>query len=326
MKKIHESKNNKKFNSTINKVHAEMDSAKKTVNDWHVRWDEIYSDVYCYDLQFLLETDIENLESKYDGIYDLSKYWDDSKRNGQAIERVTLEDYDGEEYICEFRKLEWLLTNNKLVRNFTFLNNGDIGYSQVKRKRNTDNQSCDYYVSYNVNNNDLSLRVIKDDDDISFINSQARSYIWGNKTILEDEDSILLTENKDERSVLKTEMDKSGNIIRRHLILDDYNYVMEGDHLVAAFMGENDLEIDLDMWLRVTYAMDSFETGKIRDNDLFDYVNQIKIKLINAIKSIKNDVPMDGLLRRLDIALSMISTKKIVHSENPKELRKKQGV
>ena len=90
MKKIHESKNNKKFNSTINKVHAEMDSAKKTVNDWRVRWDEIYSEVYCYDLQFLLEADIENLESKYDGIYDLSKYWDDSKRNGQAIERVTL--------------------------------------------------------------------------------------------------------------------------------------------------------------------------------------------------------------------------------------------
>ena len=72
MKKIHESKNNKKFNATINKVHAEMESAKKSVSSWNLRWRETYSDVYCYDLQFLLEDDIDFLQSRYDGMYDFS--------------------------------------------------------------------------------------------------------------------------------------------------------------------------------------------------------------------------------------------------------------
>lgn len=323
MKKIHESKNNKKFNTTVNKVLAEMDSAKKLVNSWRLRWQETYSEVYCYDLQYLLETEIEELESKYEGLYDLSRYFDDSKREGQAIERVTLEDYKGEEYVCEFRKVDWMLSNNKLVRSFTFINTGAIGYSQVKRKRSKDDQSHDYYASYDVNNNDLSLRLVNDSEDITFTNSQVRSYAFGNKAMLEDEDGILLTETKDEKTILRTELDRAGNVIRRHLTLGDYNYVMEGNHVVAAFMGDIALDLDIDLWLKVTYAIDAFETGRIKDENVFDYVNEIKTRVINAIKEIKGDVPMEGLLRRLDIALSMISTKKIVHPENPKELKKK---
>ena len=33
MKKIHESKNSKKFNATVNKIHEEMKSAQKRAND-----------------------------------------------------------------------------------------------------------------------------------------------------------------------------------------------------------------------------------------------------------------------------------------------------
>ena len=78
------------------------------------------------------------------------------------------------------------------------------------------------------------------------------------------------------------------------------------------------------LWVVVTYAIDQFEIGKISDDKVFDYVNGIKTKVINAIKGIKGDVPMEGLLRRLDIALSMISTKKIVHPEDSKELKKRK--
>ena len=99
MKKIHESKNSKKFNSTINKVHAEMDSARNYLGQWNLKWKETYSDVYCYDLQFKLEDDIAYMESMYEGLYDLSRYYDDSKREGQAIERVTLVDEEEENYL-----------------------------------------------------------------------------------------------------------------------------------------------------------------------------------------------------------------------------------
>ena len=324
MKKIHESKNNKKFNATINKVHAEMESAKKSVSSWNLRWREIYSDVYCYDLQFLLEDDIDFLQSRYDGIYDLSRYYDDSKREGQAIERVTLEDDNGEEYVCEFRKLDWLLTNSKTARNFSFVNTGGISYSQIKRKRTSDDQSYDYYAAYDVNNNDLSIRFVNSNEDICFINGDLRQYSFENKTIAEDEDCITLIENKDETSRLEIEIDRSGNVIRKHLMLGDYNYVMEGNDVVSAFVGDIQLDIDAELWVVVTYAIDQFEIGKISDDKVFDYVNGIKTKVINAIKGIKGDVPMEGLLRRLDIALSMISTKKIVHPEDSKELKKRK--
>ena len=324
MKKIHESKNSKKFNATIDKVHNEMNSAKTNVSCWNLKWRETYSDVYCYDLQFLLEDDIDFLQSRYDGMYDLSRYYDDSKREGQAIERVTLEDDNGEEYVCEFRKLEWLLSNSKLVRNFSFVNTGSISYSQTKRKRSVEDQSYDYYAAYDVNNNDLSLRFVNSNDDIAFINSDLRHYSFGNKTIAEDEECITLIENKDENSRLEIEIDRAGNVVRKHLIQGDYNYVVEGNDIVSAFMGELELDVDAELWIMVTYAMDQFEIGKIKDSQLFDYVNVIKNKVINAIKGIKGDVPMDGLLRRLDIALSMISTKKIVHLEDIKGLKRRK--
>lgn len=324
MKKIHESKNSKKFNATINKVHEEMESAKKQVSNWRLKWKETYSDVYCYDLQFLLEDDIDLLQSKYDLMYDLSRYWDDSKREGQAIERVKLEDYDGEEYVCEFRKLDWLLSNNKLARSFTFVNTGEISYSQMKRKRTVEDQSYDYYAAYNVNDNQVSLRFVNSSEDICFINSDLRQYSFENKIIAEDEECITVIENKDEHSRLEIEVDRAGNVVRKHLSLGDCNYVMEGNDIVSAFMGEQELEINAETWVMVTYAIDQFEIGHIDDDKLFDYINTIKTKVINAIKGIKGDVPMDGLLRRLDIALSMISTKRLVPVEESKDLKKKR--
>jgi hypothetical protein len=66
----------------------------------------------------------------------------------------------------------------------------------------------------------------------------------------------------------------------------------------------------------VMFAMNEFEIGNIDDKEIFNYINVIKSKMIYAIKSIKGDVPIDGLSKRLDIALSMISTKKIIHSND----------
>ena len=324
MKKIHEKKNSKKFNATIDKVHEEMNSAKRRVASWNLKWKENYSDVYCYDLQFLLEDEVALLESKYDGIYDLSRYWDDSKRKGQAIERVTLEDDNEEEYVCEFRKLDWLLSNSKIARSFSFRNMGEIAYSQMKRKRTDLDQSYDYYATYNVNNNEVSLRFVNSSEDVCFINSDLRQYSFQNKVIAEDEELITLIENKDETSRLEIEVDKSGKVVRKHLSLGDYNYVVEGNDVVSAFMGDIELEIDVEMWVMVNYAINSFDIGNIEDNQLLDYINLIKTKVINAIKGIKGDVPMDGLLRRLDIALSMISTKKQVVIEDKRELKKRK--
>lgn len=316
MKKIHESKNSKKFNATINKIHAEMDSAKKNLGQMNLNWNEKYSDVYCYDLQFKLEDDIAYMESMYDCMYDLSRYYDDSVREGQAIARVTLADESLEEYVCEFRQLDWILSNKKILRSFTFYNTGGIKYSQVKKKRDENDQSFDYYAAYDVNNNELSLRVRNNEDDLCFINSDVRKYNFDNKMILEDEECLSLSETKEDGQTLRIELDKAGNVVRKHLIIGDYYYLVEGDDLVSAFVSDNDLEINDELYLMVLYLINGFEIGKIDDNQLFDYINSIKVKMINAIKSIKGYVPADELMRRLDIALSMISTKRRIIDEN----------
>ena len=316
MKKIHESKNSKKFNSTVNKIHEEMESVRSNLGGWNLNWKETYSDVYCYDLQFKLEDDISYLESIYDGMYDLQRYYDDSKREGQAIERVTLIDEEDERFVCEFRQLDWLISNSKLARAFTFYNMGGIKYSQVKRKRKDEDQSYDYYAAYDVNNNHLSLRVKNNADDLCFVNSDVRTYSFDNKTISEDENCISLIENKEENKSLRIELDRAGNVVRKHLMLGDYSYVIEGNDIVAAFLNEDALEVNDELYLMLMFAISDFEIGKIADNQLFDYVNDIKVKMINAIKAIKGDVPIDGLKRRLDIALSMISTKRLVQLDD----------
>lgn len=322
MKKIHESKNSKKFNATVNKIHEEMESVQRKASNWNVKWKETYSDVYCYDLQFLLEDEVAYLESRYDCMYDLSRYYDDSKREGQAIERVTLEDDNGEEYTCEFRKVDWLLSNNRVVRSFTFGNKGDIVYSQVRRKRIAGDKAYDYYASYDLNDNDLSLRVVNPDEDICFINSNLRQYKYENKSMAENEDEIIIIERKDEENSLEVKLDRSGKVLRSHLIQGEYQYIVEGNDLVGAFYNGIELERNLETWIMVTYAIDTYEIGKMNDDQLFDYINSIKSKVINAIKAIKGDVPMDGLIRRLDIALSMISTKRIVPAIDNVGLRK----
>lgn len=322
MKKIHEKKNSKKFNSTVDKVHLEMDSVGKRLGNANLKWEEKYSDVYCYNLQFKLEDEIAYLESIYDGLYDLSMYYDDSPRVGQAIKRETLTDEYGEDFVCEFRKLNWILSNKKLVRNITFVNTGEVFYAQVRKNDNID--SYDYYASYNVNNNDLSLKIKNNEDDISFVNTDVRKYSFSNKTILENEEVISLIERIGENTSLLIELNRAGNVVRKHLNLGDYNYVIEGNDIVCAFVNDVSLDIDAEVWVNVMHALNNFEIGKLGDNEIFNYINEIKLKVIHAIKFIKGEVLLDGLSKRLDIALSMISTKKIFHvSSDNKVLKKK---
>ena len=241
---------------------------------------------------------------------------------GQAIKREILTDEYGEDFVCEFRKLNWILSNKKLVRNITFVNTGEIFYAQVRKNDNID--SYDYYANYNVNNNDLSLKIKNNEDDISFVNTDVRKYSFENKTILENEEVISLIERNGENTSLLVELDRAGNLVRKHLNLGDYNYVIEGNDIVCAFVNDVSLDIDAEVWVNVMHALNNFEIGKLGDNEIFNYINEIKLKVIHAIKFIKGDVLLDGLSKRLDIALSMISTKKIFHESSDNKVLKKK--
>ena len=328
MKKIHESKNSKKFNSTVAKVHEEMESVKKSIGDWSLRWEEKYFDVYCYDLQFLLEDDIDLLEGKYDGIYDLSRCYDDSKREGQALERVVLEDYCGEEYNCEFREIKWELYNSRLYREFIFYNNGDVVYSQNKRKRAASDQSYDYSANYNVNHNSLYLILKNALDKLSLIiDGEKRGLFVNGIVISENESNIEITESINGISSYTINLNSYGQVESRVYVTNDDTYIFSNGELISAYriVEQNKVELNLEeISLDVlNRKITNFTFGLVDDDNVLDERSKLKHKLINAIKSIKGDVVADGLLRRIDIALSMINTNKKSILADTKELKKK---
>ncbi|MGN1372173.1 MAG: hypothetical protein ACI4XM_07870 [Candidatus Coprovivens sp.] len=328
MKKIHESKNNKKFNATVDKVHEEMESVKELIGDWSLRWEEKYFDVYCYDLQFLLEDDIDLLESKYDGTYDLSRCYDDSKREGQALERVVLEDYCGEEYNCEFRGVKWELYNSRLFRKFIFYSNGDVVYSQHKRKRTSSDQSYDYSANYNINHNNLYLILKNALDKFSLvIDGEKRGLFVNGIVISENESNIEITESKNDVSSYTINLNSYGQVESRVYVTNDDTYIFSNGELIDAYriVGQDKVELNIseESLETLKQKIANFAFGLVDDYSVLDELSKLKYKLINAIKSIKGDVVADGLLRRIDIALSMINTNKKSILADTKELKKK---
>ncbi len=314
MKKINEAKNAKKFNATINLVKEEMDSVRRNVGDWNVRWDEKFYNVYCYDLQFLLEDDLYLLQSKYDGIYDLSEGYDDSKRSGAALHRVTLEDYSGEEYHCEFRTVEWKLYNSKLYREFVFYNEGDITYSQYKRNRKDDDRSYDYMARYNINDNNVYMTFANIEDKLSIVlNGRKRCIGINGITIMEDGDTMKIEESKQGMDTYIINLNNLGQVESRVFRCEDDIYVFCNGELISATrrVGTECVdipseEIDLEY---LNKRMLKYTFSAVSDEEVLGVTNGLKLKLINAIKSIKGDVILDGLSRRMDILLSMINAK-----------------
>ena len=306
MKKIHESKNSKKFNATINKVHEEMEYAEKVASGWRVKWDETYSQAYCYDLQYLIEDEIAWLESMYEGRYDLTNAGELDSRVGAALARETLVDENDEEYVVEFRKIEWLLRNSKIGRAFNFVNNGDITYSQVKRNRKPNDDIYDYYAKYNVNDTSLNLRIIS----------------YKGVPIVEDTNGIVVNIAGRNNSNLIVNINPMGVVDSKVLSVDNNTYVICNNQVIEATTMVDEAEVSIEVTEEIqeyisNYLKENFVD--ISDATILSFIAKAKSELMNAIKAVKNDVLLKGLARRMDILLTMINAKgKVVETTNKK--------
>ncbi len=321
MKNIHREKNAKKFNATIDKVHQEMQHIERVASDWRVRWDEKFSTAYCYDLQFLVEDEIAWLESIYDGRFDLTDGADTSKRIGAALKRETLvDDENNEEYVVEFRNIEWILTNSKIGRIFNFNSSGDIKYSQVKRNRKDTDDSYDYYAGFNVNDNSLAIRFVRTNEDISFrYDGDTRVFQTDGVCLLEDTDTIELSAVNDTDHKLVMNFNRLGKMESKVLTVREDTFILFGNELVAASRRIDDdvvdLTIDDRLRARVDAELSKFEIGHLNKKELLTTISNIKTRTINAIRGVSNDTPVNGLFKRLGIALSMISTKQVLEDK-----------
>lgn len=327
MKKIHESKNSKKFNATINKVYEEMEYVERKASEWRVTWKENYSQAYCYDLQFLIEDEIAWLESMYDCKYDLTNGGEEVSRVGAALARETLVDENDEEYVVEFRKIDWLLTNSKIGRTFTFLNNGDISYSQVKRKRKAIDDSFDYYAKYNVNDNALDLRFVSSSEDLACsYNGDRRLMSYKDVPILEDSNGVVVNIGGKDGATLVVNITPMNVVDNKVLSYEGCTYVLCNGNIIEARTLVDGEEVSLEVTEELQEQVRNCicnQFGNISDEEILSFIERAKSALINAIKSVKNDVPLNGLARRMDIALSMVNAKSNVVLEPVNKLIKR---
>ncbi len=327
MKKINESKNSKKFNATINKVHEEMIHVEKVASSWNAKWRETLSKAYCYDLQYLTEDEIAWLESINENRYDLTDGADNSKRIGAALRRETLSDENGEIYECEFRNIEWLITSSKIGRIFNFDSSGKIKYSQIKRNRKETDDSHDYFTGYNVNDNSLAIRFTKTNEDIAFLaEGDSRAISTDGIVISEDSNGLEITEEKDIDHRLVIRFNGLGKMESKEMIYYADTYEFYGNELVRATRRIDDDVIELsldDEWIKKIFEeLTSYQIGLLHKKEVLTIIENAKTRVINGIKAIINDVTLKGLSERLYIALSMISNKQVLKDPPLKKEKK----
>ena len=305
MKKINETKNSKKANATINKIYEEMKYAEEYLKKLNVTWDESFEDIYSMDIYYLRRSDhqkVKELEQKYYNQYLLLDENVD-KRSGQPLKKITLSDEDKNIYDCEFGIIKWN-SYNKTTRDITFKNNGDIKYLQQssykKSKRN------DYVATYNVNNLDLSITFKIDKDILKYSTTNSIQTITYNNITIETNletgiNKIIYQDKQANKDIYYEIIIENNNIISRYLKLTYYDFTQEIDML------QEELEEMITDLLEKLY-IDNQILNNLKDNSE-EIINSIKDNLFVMIKQIKGDVPLQGLSKRLGIALSMIYSK-----------------
>lgn len=345
MKKINESKNNKKANATINKVLEEMKYAENYAKKLNLSWTESYSEVYSMDLYYLSREDFRKLQAlqrRYPNQYDLYNFKLDV-RTGQPLKKVTLYDEEGNDYNCEFAEVYWNeITSNKTKRDFLFKNNGDIKYTHSKHKKPT----LEYTAIYNVNTNDLNISFNIDNqklqasiyDNIQCIKANNLSIeinmVDGSTKISYQSDkhknpsvSIEIVLYKDGK--IKSKSIEIKNYDSNYNPKNTYDFKFQKNELIEAYqINEDGIQFDMLTNEELTELANNILSSisknvpliNMEKEELNHLIESIKNQLFSSIKLIKSDIPLLGLSKRLDITLSKINTKK----EQIKEKQKRK--
>lgn len=352
MRQINESKNEKKRNYTINKVYEEMEYTQKYLEKWNATISETFTNIYSMDIYYLYKNNkqlVHQLENKYYSQFDLLdiyKYIKDKQKLDEPIEqplkRITLYDEDGNDYDCEFRQIEIISnTASKIKRKFIFQNNGDITYFKYKKK----SVNIDYKAKYNVNSNDLIITFNFDNEKLHLESYNNIQYITYNNLSIETNTldgskkiSYKQDNNKKQTIEFTIELNKNSKITNKYIILKNYSidntlestyeFYYNQDLLIGAlYFSKEHKKYNMFEDQELTNLANNILSTINKDNLVFNtnpkelekIITEIKEKTFNLIKSIKNDIPLYGLEKRLDITLSNLFAKPIKKDISKKE-------
>ncbi len=245
----------------VEKVLEEIKRAENYLRDWNVGWYEQYLDAYSTSLYNTGMADVEAIERKYQKLYKLANVYHPETKIGIPLKKAVLEDYCGNQYECEFGRIDWIgMKSKKATRSFSFNNNGVIKYDKIaKSVKNTKGYS--YSASYSVLNDDFDLR-------LSYYDSMKK------------DDSYLSISLKD--SILTEKLEDIE--IKRNLATEE---------LTAKVNGQ--------------------EYGPIVSKLLRGKVERKAKEVVGAIRG---EIPLVGLVDRLDNYLRLVDKEQIIRKES----------
>jgi len=361
----------------VEKVLEEMKYAEEFVMKWNSSWYEKCSDCYSSTLYKLGINDIDKLEKKYFGYYDLQnisiKY-----TNTYPLKKVILTDCHDEKHECEFGRIDWYgMNSHKSSRRFSFDSSGNIIFEKSS-KETQDNynskKSIFYKCKYNVLSNNFNITV---DEIISKYEKDKNNYytisLMGNILIEKLNNIEIIREINTGMKLIKIvkkydKQDRSSNVsvvfdavlnpddslemgavaIKTHkgngkvngtyrfhvsrkkgiranfysrkgvkvdlttnpmllgfvntLLLPSSNIQNNGDLIISDFANSTQNAISKNLTEKVI----SFDNSDFN----MDSVKQAESRILEMIKCIKGELPLSGLVERIDNCISILEAQK----------------
>lgn len=321
MKKINENKNDKKRNSTIDKVLKEMSYASNKLLELGAYYIESFTDCYGIDLYYSDSDKIKELEAKYNYQYNLINSLNDYNRKNQPLYKTTLYDYSDNAYDCEFSTINWNINSNKNQKNITYQSNGDILYKNKSKTKK--NNKIDYTIKYNVNNNDINIYFNNNNNIINIDISGSIITIKTNNTSI-----IINTNNNNKnisyicninnnRALVETRLNEYNEVLSRNVLTINEDFTKENTNY------DNYIEENI---RKINKSISDYNELYNMDLELYnielELIDEARNNAFNYIKSIYNDILLYGLNSKLEIALSLIKNK-IVEERKTKVKSKK---
>ncbi len=286
----------------VEKVLEEMQKAEEYVKNWNACWYEQLLDAYCLSFHYEIgETNVRDIERKYEPRYKLANAFYSGDSIGIPLVKETLvgdNSLTGETNInfeCQFGRIDWYgMSSHKSTRHFSFNNNGVIEFSKAMKACKKQTLQHPNRISY-----DTSFNVLSNGFDISITLDH-------------------LTEDW-----------------REKYKYDYFTFSLKDTILQEKF---NDVEITRDLCtgigvVKITKNKQNDEniiaknlSEKIISSDNFDFnvdaVQQTEARIIEMVKCIRGELPLFGLVERIDNCLNLIDKEKYLNpTAKPKTLK-----
>lgn len=291
----------------VKKVLEEMEHAEEyALKIWNANWWEQYVDAYCLLLYYqICEADVREMERKYGGGYNLANAFYSKDSIGIPLAKKILvgdNTLTGETDInfeCEFGRINWCgMTSHKAKRHFSFANNGDIDFSkEVKRRQTLQNpRKISYMSSYNVLSSDFVVKIFIDE----LKQSQMETH--------NQHDHLAIALNGNDILMFFNGIEIIQNLNTKIKTIRKYDDCYSNPSIIyeAVLNLDDRLEMDTDVI------------------PMCEVVEQAESQIIEMLKCIKGELPLQGLTERIDNCLKLLEEQHVlVDSNKPKTLELK---